>query len=154
MKNIILFILLTISPLICGLLTIKVSNRCFVVKKEEVIEKPTRKNVYEYMKKVGIKYPEVALMQACFESGNFKSKLFKRHSNMFGMRHPKKRATESLKPSKSGYATYKNWKSSIIDYGLWQSRILHKCPTKRKYIEYLSRAYAESPDYGKIFKNV
>lgn len=154
MKNRIFFLLLVFFPLFCGSFANYIPHKHIKRKHEKPLEKPTKKSVYEYMVKVGIKYPDVALIQARFESGNFKSGLFRKHSNMFGMRHPKRRTTESVKPTKSGYATYKNWKSSVLDYGLWQSRVLYKCTTKRKYIEYISKVYAESPDYSKIFNSL
>lgn len=145
-----MFVYLLVLPLICGVFTAQYSH--FNVGGEN--EKPTENEIYAYILKIGIKYPDVVFMQARIESGNFKSALFKKHANMFGMRHPRKRATESLRATKTGYAVFKNWRASVLDYALWQSRILYKSGTKQKYIAYLSRVYAECPQYSKIFKNI
>jgi hypothetical protein len=52
------------------------------------------------------------------ESGNFKSTIFKKQNNAFGMRLPKKRQTLALAKQR-GYAIYNTWYDSIFDYWLW-----------------------------------
>lgn len=52
----------------------------------------------------GVPYPNIVLAQARLETGNFKSKLYKTHHNLFGIKYGKK------------YASYPNWRASIADY--------------------------------------
>lgn len=52
------------------------------------------------------------------ESGNFKSVLFRKQNNAFGMRLPKRRTTTAVARER-GYALYENWYDSVYDYWLW-----------------------------------
>ncbi len=67
----------------------------------------TEKEVYCYIKKVGIKHPEVVLRQAIIESGHFKSVVFKTRNNLFGFRN-------------KVYIKFDTWKTCIEYYKRWQ----------------------------------
>ena len=77
-------------------------------------------NLKEYMKLIGVKNSDVVIRQAIVESGWGKSYIFKYNKNLFGMRHPKTRATTS-QGSRHSYAVYKTWTDSVKDYLLWQN---------------------------------
>lgn len=94
---------------------------------------------------LNMKYPDVVLAQAKIESGNFKSKIFLENNNLFGMRQATNRPTTSSQVE-SGYAYYMNWKESVIDYALYQSKYLSDL-TREQYLSYLGKNYAEDPQY-------
>lgn len=99
-----------------------------------------------YLLEVKVKFPEIVLAQAKLESANFKSELFVNHNNMFGMRIANSRPTLGENKG-TGYASYYDWKSSVLDYTLYQSRYLKQYNTKDKYLERLGQVYAEDPNY-------
>lgn len=51
--------------------------------------------------------------QAQHETGNFKSDLFKRANNLFGMKAPNSR--KNYTGVSNGYAVYSSWQSSLMD---------------------------------------
>jgi flagellum-specific peptidoglycan hydrolase FlgJ len=101
---------------------------------------------------LNIQHPDVVYAQAVLESGNFKSDLFLRNNNLFGMGVPSNRRmlTINTKGKFSDYkANYlKGWQLSVIDYALWQDTYAYNL-TKEEYLDYLSLAYAEDPFYVK-----
>lgn len=119
-----------------------VSKRNHIYKVEEFSEEALK----SYLLEVNVKYPDIVLAQAKLESGNFKSELFLKHNNMFGMRIAKQRPTLA-KDKGTSYASYYHWKSSVLDYALYQSRYLKQYNTKDKYLERLGQTYAEDVNY-------
>lgn len=107
---------------------------------------------YDFIVENGIQHPNIVLAQMRIESGNYQSKLAKKNNNYFGMRHPAQRLTVSL-GQKNGYARYRNWAYSVIDYGLWQRRYANNL-TEEEYLTKLSNTYAEDPDYVRKVKNI
>ena len=101
-------------------------------------------NILAFMEFVGIEHSHIVLAQMKLESGHYKSKLAKENNNYFGMKHPSRRATTSL-GSKNGFASYKNWVCSVLDYALWQ-RTYASNLTEKEYFDSLSR-YAEDNKY-------
>lgn len=99
-----------------------------------------------------IQHPEIVLAQMKIESGNYQSRIAKKNNNYFGMRHPAQRLTVSL-GQKNGYARYRNWAYSVIDYGLWQRRYAYDL-TEEEYLTLLSNTYAEDPNYVSKVKNI
>ena len=112
-------------------------------------------NILAFMEFVGIEHPHIVLAQMKLESGHYKSKLAKENNNYFGMKHPSRRATTSL-GSKNGFASYKNWVSSVLDYALWQRTYAGNL-SENEYLDSLS-TYAEDKKYiakvKKIAKNL
>lgn len=99
-----------------------------------------------------IQHPHIALAQMKLESGNYQSNLAKTNNNYFGMRHPAQRLTVSVK-SKNGYAHYRNWAYSILDYALWQRRYAWDL-SEDDYLTKLSNVYAEDKKYVEKVKKV
>jgi len=110
-------------------------------------------NVYKQLVRIGVAYPDVVLAQAKIETGNFTSKIFRENNNMFGMKLPYRRKTTAVGESRN-HAKYTNWIQSIKDYKLWQDKMIHKAPTKRAYLAYLRRNYAEDKNYIKKIKQI
>lgn len=110
--------------------------------------------LYEHLIKVGIKFPEIVFAQAVLESGHFRSPLFERANNLFGMQYPIKRETTAIS-STNGYSKYENWQESVQDYKLWQEFLFNKRGdlTKAEYLAYLQKWYAEDKRYVIKVKN-
>lgn len=78
----------------------------------------TKENVRQAIKDFELQKPDKVLQHAIIESGNFKSKLTTRGNNLFGMRKNRRGWCENKELY--GYATYKCWIYSIMDYKEWQ----------------------------------
>lgn len=103
-----------------------------------------------FMQQIGIEHPHIVLAQMKLESANYTSKLALENNNYFGMKQPRKRATTSI-GEKNGYASYKSWVHSVLDYALWQKEYASKL-TENQYLDSLS-SYAEDKNYiGKVKK--
>lgn len=99
-----------------SVLTYKVSNQ----EKPPNIEFELKLNDSEFMKDwdanassmltaceyYGVKYPRVVTAQAILESGNFKSELFRKYNNPFGIYNSKKK----------DYFKFKHWTDAIVAY--------------------------------------
>ena len=93
-----------------------------------------------------IQHPKFVLKQAIIESGGFKSNVFNKTNNMFGMKVPLRRRTYALKGKKytNNYAYYESWIHSLADYKLWQGNKT----IDGDYTEYLEkRNFAQCKDY-------
>jgi flagellum-specific peptidoglycan hydrolase FlgJ len=105
------------------------------------------------MKQIGILYPEIVLAQAKIETGNFTSVIFIENNNLFGMKLPERRKTTAVGENRN-HAKYTSWVQSLLDYKIWQDGMIHKTPTKRSYLSYLKRNYAEDKNYIKKIKQI
>lgn len=97
-----------------------------------------------FMQQIGIEHPHIVLAQMKLESGNYTSKLALENNNYFGMKQPRKRATTSI-GEKNGYASYKSWVHSVLDYALWQKEYARGL-TENQYLDSLG-SYAEDKNY-------
>lgn len=108
-----------------------------------------------FMQQVGIEHPHIVLAQMKLESANYTSNLALENNNYFGMKQPRKRATTSI-GEKNGYASYKSWVHSVLDYALWQKEYASKL-TENQYLDSLG-SYAEDKNYTlkikKLSKNL
>jgi hypothetical protein len=139
-------------------------NRKIVIKQVNPVVEPDTNDYSEFnednlkhlIKVLNIQHPDIVYAQAVLESGNFKSELFLRNHNLFGMGVPSNRRmlTADTKGKFSNYkANYlQGWQLSVIDYALWQDKYAHFLE-REQYLDYLSSAYAEDPKYvDKILK--
>ena len=102
------------------------------------INKPmTLDNIKQALKDIDVKFVNEVYLRIIIESGNLKSKLTLRGNNLFGMRKAGSRETTALKKKIFGYASYKHWIYSIIDYKLWEQFSPPKA--KESYKSYLKR---------------
>ena len=112
-------------------------------------------NYIDYLSEVGVVwYPD--LIKSCceIESSFGQSNVARQYNNLFGMDHPSQRQTLSLYRS-GRFATFKNWKTSILDRVLWDYSIFdEKVPTKDAYIKKMHTRYnVENPNYKKTLLN-
>lgn len=104
------------------------------------------------MREMQVQHPHIVLAQMNLESGYYQSKLAKDNNNYFGMKHPRQRVTVSL-GEKNGYANYRNWCYSILDYALWQKRYAYNL-SEDEYLEKCGKNYAEDKKYIEKVKNI
>lgn len=103
-------------------------------------------NLVNKMMEINLKFPHIVLAQSQLETGNYKSKIFKNNNNLFGMKEARSRVKLSV-GTKNGHAHYSTWIESLYDYAFYQCRYLGKINNETDYFNYLSRTYAEDPDY-------
>ena len=99
--------------------------------------------VYCYIKSIGIKNPDIVLKQAIYESGHFKSNIFKTKNNLFGFRRT------------ATYITYKNWKACVDYYKEWQDK-RYKDPSQDYYtfLQKINYSGHSKFDYAKELKQI
>ena len=68
--------------------------------------KASPENMLRACEYYGVKYPRIVTAQAILESGYFKSDVFKKHNNPFGM----------YNPSKNMYYKFDHWSDAILGY--------------------------------------
>jgi flagellum-specific peptidoglycan hydrolase FlgJ len=102
-------------------------------------------------KSLGVKYIDIMVAQARIETGWYTSKIFIHNNNLFGMKLPERRLTTAI-GSDRGHAQYISWQQSVADYKLWQSKVLIKNKSRRKYLSYIGRTYAEDSNYINLIK--
>lgn len=101
---------------------------------------------------LNVEHPHIVFAQMRLESGNFKSDLAKNNDNFFGMKYPRQRATVAQGVDR-GYAYYRSWSYSVLDYAIWQRRYASGL-TEEEYLEMLSEKYAEDKAYVKKVKSI
>ena len=113
-------------------------------------------NLYNKIIESGVKFPDIVYAQAILESGNFKSKVFKKNNNLFGMKVPKQRKTFAIGKSKKGYAKYDHWTTSVDDYIEWQNYHLKKYSSfsRNDYMALLNRIYSTNNNYVTLLKSI
>lgn len=95
---------------------------------------------------IGIRHPDIVMAQAKLETGNFTSKIFRENNNLFGMKLAKQRETTAI-GEQYNHAKYSNWIQSLKDYKLWQDKYAHRYKSKKAYLRYLSKNYAQDKQY-------
>jgi len=102
------------------------------------------------------RYPHIVYAQAILESNDFKSEIFLRNNNMFGMRKAKSRLTTADQSYEGSYAKYISWQQALADRAIYESCYLHKIKTEALYYSYIGKHYASMEDsvYISRLKNV
>jgi flagellum-specific peptidoglycan hydrolase FlgJ len=112
-------------------------------------------NISQLLEKHKIKFSHIVLAQAKLESNNFKSDLYKRNWNCFGMKVPAQRWTFAENTHDWGnYAKYKSLEDCIMDYKSWQLSNTTTISNDNAYLELLNNMYAENPNYVKRLKEL
>lgn len=127
----------------------EVINNIFV--KEE--EKFSEDAMMKLLVNLNIKFPHIVMAQAKLESSNFKSKIFIKNNNMFGMKVANIRPSTNL-GSQNGHAYFKSWTDCVLDYALYQAAYLNRIKSEKEYYQYLSNNYAEDKRYVKKVKEI
>lgn len=109
-------------------------------------------SILNFNYQIRVQHPLVVTAQAILETGNFTSKVFKENNNLYGMTLAKSRPTLAI-GVKNGYAVYRTWQESAIDYALWQSAFARNLSEEDYYL-ILKRLYAEDKEYVNKVKNV
>lgn len=104
------------------------------------------------MREIDVQHPHIVLAQMKLESGHYQSKLAKENNNYFGMKHPRKRLTMSM-GEKNGYAHFRSWAYSILDYALWQKRYAYDLD-EQEYLKKIGSVYAEDEEYIRKVKSL
>lgn len=104
------------------------------------------------MREIEVQHPHIVLAQMKLESAHFQSKLAKENNNYFGMKHPRQRLTMSM-GEKNGYAHFRSWAYSILDYALWQKRYAYDLD-EQEYLKKIGSVYAEDEEYIRKVKNL
>lgn len=114
------------------------------------IKAQTKEELLDYMEMLGVKHKKIVLKQVLLETGNLTSDIYKENNNLFGMKEAHQRQTTALGTNR-GHAYYVNWKSSIIDYLLWQRKYFKG----GDYYEFLEGyGYAQSENYIDKLKEI
>ena len=109
----------------------------------------------DYLAEMGVVwYPEVLKSTCQIESGFGTSSVAKNYKNLFGMDHPTRRKTLSIKCSGGRFATFTNWKCSVLDRVLWDFATFDKhIPSKEAYYGKMNTKYnTENSDYNNIIQ--
>ena len=115
-------------------------------------QKISAESVLTLLDTLNVEHPHIVFAQMRLESGNFKSDLAKHNNTFFGMKYPRQRATVA-KGVYRGYAYYRSWSYSVLDYAIWQ-RIYASGLTEEEYLEMLSEKHAEDKAYVRKVKSV
>jgi uncharacterized FlgJ-related protein len=113
----------------------------------------SQSNMIATMIEIGIVYPDIVMAQAKIETAHFTSKIFRENHNLFGMKLPKQRSTTAI-GEQHNHAEYTSWRQSVIDYKIWQDRVLTKVKSRRAYLKYLSKYYATDKQYVTLIKKM
>jgi len=102
-----------------------------------------------------IKFSHIVLAQAILESNNFKSDLYKRNWNCFGMFVAGQRLNFAENNYDfSNYAKYSNLENCVLDYVSWQKSNAYNISTEEQYFELLKKIYAKDENYIFALKKI
>ncbi len=155
MKEVNLLIWTIVGILIGIFISILIHQK--TIKTDQYYYKPYVEDIYfsdkelkHYLRQVNIKFPEIVYAQALLETGNFKSEPFIKYNNLFGMKMSLIRPTTALY-YENGYAVYRNWRESVLDYALYQAYYHDSIKSSEDYYHVLEN-YAEDSLYIKKIK--
>lgn len=162
-KFVIAFVAYTFSLIVGTLLITHTSDRQKVIQsitpEERMIVINQNKRPFSedsliiLLKDLNVKFPHIVLAQSIVETGHWTSRIFKENHNLFGMKEAYVRV-HTAKGTQHNHAYYENWIESVYDYAFYQCRYLSSISTEEEYFQYLSRSYAEAPNYIQSLKNV
>jgi uncharacterized FlgJ-related protein len=110
------------------------------------------KYVFGLIDSAGFEHPAIVKAIAVLESGHFTSELFRKQSNIFGMRRVVRRETTQL-DTDTGYGAYKSFRSCVEDMKIYWD-LYFKGLTEQEVLEKLQRVYAEAPNYAETIKSM
>lgn len=109
--------------------------------------------LYDYLKELNVRFPEIAFAQACLETGNFKSQVFRDNHNCFGMKLSARRPTTTHEVD-NNHALYNNWQESALDYAFYQAAYLNDLKTEGDYLAFIEANYSGTPGYTNLVKDI
>lgn len=113
---------------------------------------PTMGRIDSAIQVLPIRNKDIVLAQVALESAYAQSELTKTNNNLVAMRKAYQRAT-MCNGEKYGYATYKNWAYSLLDYALWQDKYMIGL-NEEEYLNKLGKIYAADKNYIEKVKKV
>jgi flagellum-specific peptidoglycan hydrolase FlgJ len=127
---------------------VKMLAKTVIIKKDSL-------NISQLLDKHKIKFSHIVLAQAKLESNNFKSDLYKRNWNCFGMKVPAQRWTFAENTHDWGnYARYSSLENCIMDYKSWQLSNTTTITNDNAYLQLLGNMYAEDKRYVERLKQI
>jgi hypothetical protein len=102
----------------------------------------TPENVKAYLLKLHVRFDSIVYQQVMLESANLTSPVFKSQNNLLGMQVSSGRPTTG-KSVGLRFASYDNWKESLVDYALWQASYTADIKTADDYYFFLDKIYCE-----------
>jgi flagellum-specific peptidoglycan hydrolase FlgJ len=112
-------------------------------------------NLKYYFTKHKIKFSHIVLAQAKLESNNFKSDIFKKNLNCFGMFVAAQRFTFAENNYDfSNYAKYSSLENCVLDYCSWQRSNAYNIYNDDQYFELLEKIYAKDKNYVTTLKKI
>jgi len=91
----------------------------------------SEKNLYDYICFIGFEDPIFIFKQSIHETGWWKSNLYKKTNNLFGLHHPTKRKTTAdyyILADHGKYCSYSHWTQSVEDLSLYTNSIQKRYP--------------------------
>jgi len=114
----------------------------------------TEYNLRVYCELIGIKHIDIVLKQSKAETGHYKSGVFKKFNNLFGMKVPTQRKTTAKRNINTTYAVYSHWSESVQDYLILQRQIMERFQDKDYYETLVKSGYCENEKYVKLLKSI
>lgn len=105
---------------------------------------PTMGRIDTALSILPIVHKDIVLAQVALESAYAQSELTKTNNNLVAMR--KAYQEQRCNGEKYGYATYKNWAYSLLDYALWQDKYMMGL-NEEEYLNKLGKIYAADTNY-------
>lgn len=103
------------------------------------------------------KFPEIIWKQAILESNNFKSPIFIKGNNVFGMKVAKSRTNTQIS-NINDFATYSSPEQSLADLFIWQSLYAQDILNEEEYYLFLDKIYCkdinQSKTYSQMLKSI
>jgi hypothetical protein len=158
----VLLVIITITSMITinyvnNIKFISEETKGIIIREADENNKFSKEKLKLYILELNIKYPRIVLAQTILETGNYTSDIFRINNNLFGLKGATRRPSTS-KELNDGYAYFKTWRESVVDYAFLQSSFIFKIHNENEYLEYLKQKYAEDPNYiirlKAIIKNI
>lgn len=126
-------------------------GKVIILKEKE--DSLTASKLKTYIYSLNLKYPEIVFAQAKAESAYFKSPVYLENHNLFGMKEASLRPNTAIGTNRN-HAVYTDWRSSVIDYALYQAAYLKNVKTESEYYQYLGANYATDSNYVAVVKDL
>ncbi|MCH5238053.1 MAG: glucosaminidase domain-containing protein [Muribaculaceae bacterium] len=102
--------------------------------RKEILPELTIANLYEEIKRNGIKYPKIVLAQAILETGWFKFNVCRNKHNLFGLTNPRTK----------DYYEFDHWAGSVKAYYM---KVQYRYKGGNYLLWFKKIGYAEDPGY-------
>lgn len=109
---------------------------------EFLLSESPEEDLIKVLNYYGVKHPEIVYAQAILETGNFRSKVYREHNNLFGLYNSRTKT----------YYKFDHWTESVLAY---LDYIQYKYKPSNDYYKFLiDIGYAEDPNYINKLKRI